>query len=406
MLQNVKAALKELYYDPTYRGMNLDERFKAAERDINAAKSSWQINAIIAQVLLDLDDSHTSFHPPDLVVGVRFGFKMQMIGGSCFVVEVKPGTNAEAKGLKVGDLVYAIEGFEPTRESLWKIEYSYFTLLPPPALRVTVQDSGGKLRDLVINAAVSNEKRKKIKVTEARRSKTPPKYFDLNSDTIICKLRRFDLSDKEVDDMMQSMMTRKTLIIDMRGNPGGYVAMEQRLLGYFFDRDVKIGDEKRRKQTSARIAKTRGDKVFKGKVIVLVDSRSGSAAEIFARIIQLEKRGTVIGDRTAGAVMTSVSATFSFVTAADWQAMPSSFYGVSITVADLIMTDGKSLEKVGIAPDEIVLPTAADIAGKRDPVLARAAALAGVELDAAKAGTIFSAEPSDDDDDKPGPDDK
>ena len=68
------------------------------------------------------------------------------------------------------------------------------------------------------------------------------------------------------------------------------------------------------------------------------------------------------------------------------------FWGVSITDADLIMSDGKSLEKTGVTADETVLPTSADLAAKRDPVLARAAHLLGVKLDAAKAGLLFPIE--------------
>jgi len=103
-------------------------------------------------------------------------------------------------------------------------------------------------------------------------------------------------------------------------------------------------------------------------------------------VIQLEKRGIVIGDRTAGAVMGSSHHEHmvggNVVT----------FYSVSITQTDLTMTDGKSLEHVGVTPDELLLPTAADITAKRDPVLSRAAVLIGVKLDPEKASALFPIE--------------
>jgi len=64
-------------------------------------------------------------------------------------------------------------------------------------------------------------------------------------------------------------------------------------------------------------------------------------------------------------------------------------YGVSVTDADLIMSDGKSLEGVGMAPDEILLPTAEDIRSQKDSVLSRAVAMAGGTLDPAEAGKLF-----------------
>ncbi len=65
------------------------------------------------------------------------------------------------------------------------------------------------------------------------------------------------------------------------------------------------------------------------------------------------------------------------------------FYAVSVTDADLIMADGKSLENVGVTPDEILLPTADDLRSQKDSVLSRAIAMAGAALDPVEAGKLF-----------------
>ena len=64
-------------------------------------------------------------------------------------------------------------------------------------------------------------------------------------------------------------------------------------------------------------------------------------------------------------------------------------FGASVTVGDLIMTDGKSLEKIGVTPDEIMLPSGRDLATTKDPVLAKAAKLAGVNITPEEAGKYF-----------------
>ena len=64
-------------------------------------------------------------------------------------------------------------------------------------------------------------------------------------------------------------------------------------------------------------------------------------------------------------------------------------FEVSVTNADLIMKDGKSLEHVGVTPDEVILPTGADMAAGRDPVLARAVTILGGTLGPVSAGQVF-----------------
>jgi C-terminal processing protease CtpA/Prc len=65
------------------------------------------------------------------------------------------------------------------------------------------------------------------------------------------------------------------------------------------------------------------------------------------------------------------------------------FYATTITTGDVRMSDGASLEKSGVTPDETVLPSPADLAAGRDPVLAAAIAMAGGSLTPDQAGKLF-----------------
>jgi C-terminal processing protease CtpA/Prc len=324
-----------------------------------------------------------------------------MIGNKCFVTAVKPKSDAEAKGVKPGDEIYSIDGFEPTRENLWKIEYTYYTLRPRARVKLVLQAPDGKQREVEVAAKIELKKRvldltgegdqSGFDLGEMERQQENQAHFNRHrylsaGDTFVWKMPQFDLDSAEVDDMMGKVNKHKSLILDLRGNGGGLVSMLERLAGYFSEQDTVIADPKGRKKWKPMLAKTRGDRAFKGKLVVLIDARSGSASELFSRFVQLQKRGTVIGDRSAGAVMMSRVRDHELGQDA---VIP---YGVSVTEADVIMSDGKSLEKTGVMPDELLLPTARDLAGSRDPVLARAAAILGVELSAEKAGLIFPIE--------------
>ena len=400
MLTGIKEDLKKNYYDPNFRGMDIEARFKQADEKLKQAASLGQALGIVAQVLLDLNDSHTFFSPPARTVSVEYGWQMQMIGDQAYVVAVRPGSDAEKKGLKPGDLIVAVENFRPTRKDLWKMIYYYYTMSPRPGMRLVVQSPGGEPRQLDVAAKMKQHKRvidlsggrtssidvnDYIRESEASYRRRYHRYLRIGSVTV-WKMPGF--GDAEVVDrlMNEHVKGSSALILDLRGNPGGSVPTLERLVSHFFDREVKIADIKGRKEMKPSIAKKRSGKPFEGKVVVLVDSESGSAAEAFARLMQIEKRGIVIGDQSAGAVMQSEF--YERKVGSDTIVM----YGASITNADVIMTDGKSLENIGVTPDELVLPTAADLAAERDPVLARAAELVGVKLDPAVAGKMFPIE--------------
>lgn len=396
MLKWIKEDLKTNYYDPAFRGMDIDARLKAADDKVNSATSISHIFGIIAQAVSELDDSHTFFLPPGRSARTEYGWAMQMIGDKCLITAVKPGSDAEAKGIKEGDEVWLVNDFAPTRDNLWKLEYLFKALRPQPAVKLTIKRPDGKEESLMVLAKVTERKREMdltgydnnqfMRESEDAARFIRQRYAELGDELLIWKMPDFELDEEKVDDLMARVRKHKALILDLRGNPGGYVSALQRFAGYFFDHDVKIADRKGRKDMKPQVAKTRGDKVFRGQLVVLVDSRSASAAELFARLVQLEHRGTVLGDHSSGAVMESRF--FPHTQGLDIVA----FWGISVTNADLIMSDGKSLEKTGVTADETILPTPEDLAARRDPVLARAAELAGVKLDPAKAGSFFPVE--------------
>ena len=396
MLATIKEDIRKNYYDPKFHGIDLDTRFREADEKIKQANSMGEILGIIAEVLLEFNDSHTMFEPPSITARIEHGWQMQMIGDKCYIVAVQPGSDAEAKGLRPGDRVVALEGYRFDRSNLWKLQYTLYLLSPRPSLRVVVEQRDGKQHEYTIAAkvyqgksiidlriGVASDRMTLIREAQTEARLHAHRYYEVGDDYFIWKMPEFNLDNSHIDEMMDKVRKRKALILDLRGNTGGSEETLLHLLGCFFDHDVKVGELKRRKESKPLVAKTNHDRLFKGEVVVLVDSDSASAAELLARVMQLEKRGRVIGDRTAGAVMRSreyehhIGITLLL------------YYGASVTDADIEMSDGHSLERFGVTPDETQLPTPADLAALRDPVLAHAASLVGLSISPEKAGMLF-----------------
>jgi C-terminal processing protease CtpA/Prc len=397
MLHVIKDDIGKNYYDPGYHGANLNARFGAAEEQIKQATSQGQAFGVIAQALMDLEDSHTFFIPPQHRARVEYGWQMEMIGDKCFVVAVKPGSDAEAKGLKPGDEVRKVDRFVPTRDNIWKIQYYYYRLRPQPGMRLAVASPDGREREMDVMAKIQDRKQiidltagddiwNLIRDAESEDRLRRHRHQEVGDGLFIWKMPEFDLDEAHVDDMMNKVSKCKSLVLDLRGNGGGAEPTLLRLLAHFFEQDITVGELKSRKDNKPIVAKTRHVRTFAGPTVVLVDSQSGSAAEVFARVIQLEKRGVVMGDRTAGAVMRSRF--FSHKIGNEYTV----FFGASVTVSDLIMQDGRSLERTGVMPDQLLLPTADDLSASRDPVLSRAAGVLKVALTSEEAGRLFPLE--------------
>ena len=395
MLHVIAGDVKKHYYDPKFHGVNWDAKVEEAKGKIEASDSFNMAMSHIAALLDALDDSHTFLLPPQHAYHHDYGFQYQMVGPHCFVSRVRPKSDAEAKGVKPGDEIITFDGYNVNRDDFWKVQYVFSILRPQGGLRLGLQDPSGAQRQVDVAAKIRETKRVTdltgeggasdiwdlIRESQTEEHLNRARYFEVGDQLMVLKVPEFSFSASEVDAMIGKARKHPNLIVDLRGNPGGSVDTLKYLVGGVFDKEVKIADRRGRKEARPEVAKSHNP--FSGKVVVLVDSRSASAAELFARIIQLEKRGTVIGDRSSGSVMEAKH--YREQMGADTVV----FYGASITEWDLIMADGKSLEHVGVTPDEVVLPGALDLANGRDPVLAHAAETLGVKLSAEEAGKAF-----------------
>ena len=391
MLKVIKSDIKSHYFDPEYKGIDLEAKFQAAAEKLSGATSTGQALGIIAQTVIDFNDSHLYFIPPATNLRVDYGWRMSYIGDKCIVTDVKPGSDAEKKGLKPGDEIIAINGFRITRSELWKVQYYYNRISKRGSLVLAVLSPGASsARDIEIASEVKHQPQTIVGDSLFRlnddfynEKNDDHRFVKLAGGITVWKMPSWAFDPSLSGNLFSRAANGQSIIMDLRCNGGGYVVNLEDIAGYFVDKDTQIAELKGRKKMDPQVAKTKGSKVFPGKLVILLDSRSGSASEIFARFMQLQKRATVIGDVSAGAVMQSMTY--------DHDIGGGSYvlFAVSVTNADVIMSDGKSLEHVGVIPDELVLPTPADVAAGRDVVMERAVELLGGKVDPAEAGKWF-----------------
>jgi C-terminal processing protease CtpA/Prc len=396
VLTLVAGDVQKHYYDPKFHGLDWGATIAKAKAEINSETSMNMGMSHIAAALDTLNDSHTFFTPPRHANRYDYGWQYEMVGDHCFVTHVRPNSDADTKGVKSGDELLGLNGFSPNRENLWKMQYVFNVLRPQPALRLDLRDPGGQQRTVDVLAKIREGKRVAdisgggngndiwdlIREEEGQDHLTRVRSAEFGDQLMVLKIPEFTFTLTEVEGMIGKARKHQALVLDLRGNPGGYVDSLRFLLGGMFENEVKIADRVGRKEHKPEVAKP-SHNPFTGKLIVLVDSKSASAAELFARVVQLEKRGVVIGDRSSGSVMEARH--YEEKVGADTVI----FFGASITDSDLIMTDGQSLEHHGVTPNEIALPTGKDLAAGRDPLMAHAAELLGVKLSPEDAGKLF-----------------
>jgi C-terminal processing protease CtpA/Prc len=391
VLRLVKDTIEKNYYDPTFHGYDLDARFQAANQKLADVTSFEMGMNVVGWAVQGLNDSHTTFIPPLRNVLVYSGWRMEMVGQICMISAVETNSDAWKQGLRPGDIVEKVNDYQPTRSNFGQIRYIFSVLAPLAEYHFVISGTGQPTRSVTTRSRLVN-----IPLTNMPGATTTQQLqrsvegvwvvyktraVELNDKLMIWKMPVFGLPESEIKREVASARKHETLILDLRDNGGGRIDDLRWLIGNFFDHDVTVGEMTERDKTEALKATSVGKDAFTGKLIVLVNSESASAAEVFARVVQLEKRAIVIGDRTAGAVRIAKIIPLGQAARIPW--------GMEMSIAGLKMSDGADLEGKGVTPDTLMLPTSADLAEGRDPVLSAAAQLAGVQITPEEAAKMF-----------------
>jgi carboxyl-terminal processing protease len=255
----------------------------------------------ITQMLEKLDP-HTSYIPASEMDMARsylegdfegIGVEFNIFRDTVQVVAPLSGGPSEAVGLQAGDKILKVDGKNIA------------------GIGITTEGVFEKLRGAKgtkVNLTIARKEEKKPLNFVVTRSKIPSVSVDVsymvNERTGYIKVARFaantypEFKEALVKLKKQGM---QNLVLDLRGNPGGYMDRATKMADEFIAGNKKIvyTDGKGSKYDSETYARMKGE-FEEGPLVVLVDEGSASASEIVAGALQDNDRALIVGRRSFG----------------------------------------------------------------------------------------------------------
>jgi carboxyl-terminal processing protease len=342
VFERVWSLVKDAHFDPKLQGVDWEAAGVKYGAEAAAAPDEVALYRSLNAMLAPLHDSHTHALTPARAterrtrVRARTGFNMTRVEERWVVSEVLPGSPAEDAGVKPGWIVVAREGvslgaridFRPKEGEAASWDF--------------LDNADRPVRLAPVAKPLSTAPRQIVRVLDGG-------YVYLRFDEFNGPGRRW-LSRE-----LKQHAAAPGVVIDLRQNPGGETISLGIVIGEFFDRSVDCGTFiTRGGSRSMKNSWQLGSAHYHGKAVVLVDGATGSAAEIFAAVLQDHGRATLIGRRTAGAVLASW-----FYTLPDRGQL-------QLSREDYMAPKGRRIEGAGIEPDIVVSRTLADLRAGRD----------------------------------------
>ena len=285
-----------------YEGAQLFESvFRRIQNEyVDAVTDSALYRKSVDGMLYELKDPYSTFLPPDRFARLNettsgtyagLGVEVDLRDGWLIVVAPMPGGPAERAGLQPGDRIIEIGG-KPTKG--WTNEEASKVLRGKPGTMVAL-----KLERPGVSSPIDLKvQRMTIHQSAVRRTALLGEgvgYIDLKAFS--------DSTAKELNGAITNLLARgmKTLVLDLRTNPGGLLNQGVRVSDLFLDPGQKIVSMRGRlPEANREYADTAKQRWAQLPLLVLVDGRSASAAEIVAGALQDHDRAVLIGTPTYG----------------------------------------------------------------------------------------------------------
>jgi len=279
---------------------------------------------------LYLDPSHREITEADLRGAFDgIGVQVEMIDEQLQVVSPLEGSPGERAGLKPADVITHVDGQDVKGMNL---PAAIGLIRGPRGSQVTLTVQRG--RQAPFDVAVTREE---IRVSAVRGEVRPDGMGYVRITTFSMHVGA-DLRET-MDRLQQS--SPKGWILDLRGNPGGYLDGAVAVSSQFIEDGVVLLEQRREGERQEIRSRGRA-RVPTAPVAVLVDRGTASAAEIVAGAIRDNNRGTIVGERTFGKGSVQVVHNLT-----DGSAL-------RLTIARWLTPSGEPIQGVGLAPSLVV----------------------------------------------------